>query len=283
VYIGAGLTTAVCLSLMAVIVSTDGMPARYPHLSAAPAPPSLAPERTSCSVDSKRSDQRWDASKCQLTRGPGPRVLLWGDSLAGHYRAGLLQAGADIKAEVFQYTTTVCPPVFGYETVARPHCPQFNDRVIELISTQEISTVILAARWEYVRRRHGELDRLRATVERLRKAGVDVVVVGQTPIFPVAVESLFARHGPSADGSAGAFTAVHQAINDALRSVLPEFVRFVDPASSFCRGESCRYLEGGQFLFSDGAHFSQAGSEYAVRTYLRDAVSGAGHDDNRVD
>ncbi len=262
-------SAAVCVLIASAFVLTNGMRFRYPHLATldnTQARPFA--RRPTCQVDTRVADQRWDADNCRFGSGPGPRMLLWGDSLAGHYRDGLLGAGPDVNAEVLLYTTTVCPPILGYHTNARPYCEQFNERALEIVAREKIDIVVLAARWESVQRRLGDLSLVKGTVEKLIETGAQVMVLGQTPVLPLSAESLFARVGRDATGAGSVTTSIHVKPNAALRELLPASVQFLDPADFFCQGSRCRYMEDDRLLFNDNVHFSRAGSEKAVRRYF---------------
>ena len=63
-----------------------------------------------------------------------PKVLLWGDSHAGHMMPMLMEAFSDVA--VYQLTMAACVPVIGYEALAPEtpkYCPEFNQRVLQEI------------------------------------------------------------------------------------------------------------------------------------------------------
>jgi len=223
-----------------------------------------------CSMDSRVVDPPWGDRECILGGGEGAMsVLLWGDSLAGHYRFGF--KAKPIDASVFQYTTTVCPPIVGWTSAARPGCPAFNERAARLVEEGCFDVVVLAARWEYVVPRSGGLNNLTTTITRLQANGAKVIVVGQTPVFPMDVRALYLR----ADGdvlTTSASTTAHIRINERLRSALPEGVTFIDPSTALCDGDRCRYREDGEFLFHDAAHLSGAGSLRVVERAIAPAI-----------
>ena len=65
-----------------------------------------------------------------VTRGKGPRVLLWGDSFAAHYVPGLKHQADQVHADILQYTLSACPPVFSFDSLSNPPCRAFNDHVV---------------------------------------------------------------------------------------------------------------------------------------------------------
>jgi hypothetical protein len=137
-----------------------------------------------------------------------------------------------------------------------------------MVEAGRFDVVVLAARWEYVVRRQGGLDGLLATLARLTSTRVPIVVVGQTPIFPIDVRSLYLRDGGGDGLSSRAVTLAHVAINERLTGVIPNDVAFVDPSVALCDEAGCRYREDGEFLFHDPAHLSGAGSIRVVERAL---------------
>ncbi len=109
-------------------------------------------------------------NKCKLDRGPNgyvkcayegqsktalPTVVLWGDSHAGPWFAGLSDLAHE-KGEVLGYKSWGgCPPV--KDITRRPSrlisnigCMKHNNATLKLVVSQkQVKTVILAARWAY--------------------------------------------------------------------------------------------------------------------------------------
>ena len=247
--------------------AADGFPGRFARTEPAPAP--RPTEKNPCSLSSRVVNPAWDKNDCVLKENGHARVLLWGDSMAGHYRHGF-QSVESVPGTIWQYTTTVCPPIEGWRSVARPACEEFNERALKMVEKGDFDVVVMAARWEYVVKRPGGLAGLRATLARLKTSGVEVVLIGQTPIFPIDPRALYVRN--TSEVSFVSTTTQHAEVNIKLQSALLDGIHFVDPSTAFCTGLTCRYFEQGQFLFDDNAHLSSEGSDAVVERAITPAV-----------
>jgi len=126
--------------------------------------------------------------------------------------------------------------------------------------------LVLSARWDELRERG--LQGLSDTIDRLRAKGLNVYVIGQSPMFAFDVKVLDYRGaGKNASHDAEWYLSFPRAQNDAVRAASKE-AHFVDPLPSFCRGNSCRYETPAGLLFADYGHFSELGSDLAVKSYF---------------
>ena len=205
----------------------------------------------------------WTAEACALSPGKSENVLLWGDSFAAHYVPGLIANAPDATVNFIQYTAAGCPPVLSYYSYARPHCRDFNQNVSKLIKDHDIKAVVLAARWRDIQQRGLQL--VGETIDMLTKAGVEVWLVGQSPEFIVAVQTVALNSRAAANGAWD--LAFDPRINDRLRGYSGP-AHFIDPLSALCSERRCRFRDGEQFLFADYGHFSGLGSARAVRAYF---------------
>jgi peptidoglycan/LPS O-acetylase OafA/YrhL len=90
-----------------------------------------------------------DSGLCNLGESSSnPSFILWGDS---HARS--LAPSVDMSAQRSGVTGSIatrgaCPPLLGIDRPGRTSCAAFNDKVYKhIIESEEIDTVILAARW----------------------------------------------------------------------------------------------------------------------------------------
>ncbi len=148
---------------------------------------------------------------------PGPvKVLVIGDSHAGHLRFGLRDLLAPLGVRVDLANLTSCPPLFGVtvqddtNTEARARCSATNPSLRALATSGDYDVVTLASRWALAsgetavgaqRLRHANYVRigetqpalsmagsravldeaLADTVQQIRQAGARVVLLGQVP------------------------------------------------------------------------------------------------------
>ncbi len=203
----------------------------------------------------------WSADACVINPGGGTPALLWGDSFAAHYVPGITRATEGGSLRVYEYTAAGCPPVLSYDSYARRWCAGFNARALEIVDELGIQRVILSARWIDLRRRG--LDQLRSTLEALRERGVDVYVVGQSPIFIADVTVIGGR------GHDAWTLAMDRIVNEELLEIVEASgAHFIDPLATLCEGELCALRADGQYLYFDYGHFSQSGSTRAAAAYL---------------
>jgi peptidoglycan/LPS O-acetylase OafA/YrhL len=271
-----GTATALLGLSSALIVRSGGWPSRFPGLSAV----SLAqqgeddgresntPTRDSRCFLTRASD--WEEGACWLNRGPEKTALLWGDSFAAHYAEGLVRQQS-AKLAVLEYTSPQCPPIIGYEAASRPECAEIDRNALTILTREHISTVILAANWRayFKRRKLAESD-LGATVDALRHAGLTVVLVGQSPVLSFAYpdEYFYATYGASpGTGEYSAPVDLDPGLNARLSRSAHADV-FFDPLALWCSGASCRFKQGGRYLFVDQGHYSRFGSELAAAALL---------------
>lgn len=208
----------------------------------------------------------WAGDLCVRTSGAPRNALLWGDSFAAHYVPGLIANAGALNRNIVQYTFAGCPPILSYRSYARPGCHGFNGRVFEVIDRYGVDTVIISARWDQLRTRGlGGLD---DTVAQLKAYGVEVYVLGQSPMFAFDADVLdYRRAGRQAEGEASWSLGFRREENERLRAAAGS-ARFIDPLDTFCRSDLCQYRAGGALLFNDYGHFSEVGATRAVQAYF---------------
>jgi peptidoglycan/LPS O-acetylase OafA/YrhL len=210
----------------------------------------------------------WNAAACLRISGHPQTALLWGDSFAAHYVAGLAQLAGSAKVNLLQYTAAGCPPVFGYTSLAIRHCQDFNDNMLNVVAQHDVKIVIMSARWDLLRGRG--LEGIKPTLEKLRKMQLEVYVLGASPIFPFRPEYL-ARRRVKADGTAEASWQIgseQSERNALLRAHVGTDATFIDPLPVLCPEHKCVYLSRGKYLFADYGHFSADGSKFAAGKYF---------------
>ncbi|MDO9383500.1 MAG: acyltransferase family protein [Hyphomicrobiaceae bacterium] len=208
----------------------------------------------------------WKGEDCMRTTGASVNAVLWGDSFAAHYIPGLLRNADRLDANIIQYTFAGCPPLLSYESFSLPGCKNFNNRIFDVIKRYDASIVVLSSRWDLLIQRG--LGGLQETVDKLRAAGMKVYVIGQSPVFAVDVAVLsYRRIGLSADGSATWYSSTDLKENEKIRALALN-VQFVDPLEHLCGEGKCTFMKDHSLLYSDYGHFSDYGSDWAVRSYF---------------
>ena len=246
-------------------VATQGLPGRFPRsVERESQQPSSLGRDNVCFLGNNPHLRSWNAAACTITHGGGGRVLLWGDSYAAHYVAGIETLASAIPYTIIQYTAAGCPPVLSYSAYNRPNCQRFNQNAISIIRRNHIGAVVLAARWVDLQRRGlGELD---STLDALARLGVTVYVIGQSPMFTADVHIIALRQG--ADRASGAWPiSFAPDLNRRLAAVVGRD-RFIDPLAHLCTADVCPYRADGRLLYADEGHFSVPGSVQAVASYF---------------
>lgn len=224
-----------------------------------------------------------------------PNVLVWGDSVAMQYVAGLAEGMAG-RGGLVQATMSTCGPVLDAapmyserlgEAWARK-CMAFNDSVLAWVAGQpRITHVVLAGRFfHYVEAgqklltRKGERPQalvlakplLADTVERLRAAGKKVVIVAAPPDegFDVgACTERLLRGKPigrrqSCDIDRQAYEALNR---DALLLLQSAPAPVLWPSTLLCDKLRCAVMLDNQPIYRDAAHLSYRGSLLFARRF----------------
>jgi peptidoglycan/LPS O-acetylase OafA/YrhL len=273
VFIGSGAGALAAATFAGTAMATGGLPSRVPgfELVATPGEDEYdAGGQGTCFLDDTQQVSDWGRDLCWVTRGQGPRVLLWGDSFAAHYVPGLKHRAPRVQADILQYNLSACPPVIGFNTLSNPPCKAFNEQVLDVIREYDIKGVIVSGRWDYAVRRHVEPGDIRSSLARVLELGVDVHVIGQSPMFGNQVQTLFAQTGGSSTQPDGWGTVTFGTdLNVMIQGASPPGINFVDPLKQFCQQlPSCQYRDHGTFMMWDEGHFSAYGSELAVDKYF---------------
>lgn len=272
VFLGSGAGALAAATFAGTAMATGGLPSRVPGFEIVATPGEDEYDvggQGTCFLDDTQQVSDWGRDQCWVTRGQGPRVLLWGDSFAAHYVPGIKHRAHLVKADILQYTLSACPPVIGFNTLSNPPCNAFNQQVLDVIREYDIKGVIVSGRWDYALRRHVQPEQIRASLERVLSSGVDVHVIGQSPLFGNQVQTLFAQMGGSSAQPDGWGTVTFSTdLNEKIASAAPSGIKFIDPLQQFCKLPSCQYREQGKFMIWDEGHFSAYGSEVAVEKYF---------------
>ncbi|MEH3106979.1 MAG: acyltransferase family protein [Sphingomonas fennica] len=269
ILIGGAIGLVVTGAAGAVVVVGKGLPQRFPGVEAFMVRNEEEGPGPNCFL--RGSWREWAGDDCFLVRNGGPRILFWGDSHANHYRRAIRDLAPPPKATILFYGSAGCQPILGHVFPNRPDCAANNDHALDIIRRYRIDTVVLSAYWYPLRAYDlGPADVAR-TVDRLRKLGVRVRIVGDNPDFPVANPQFVAyRLSRRADPLAPFAMPVRNdwSTNPALRRIVGD-ANFFDPMARLCRGRECLIYAGGHPLMTDSAHLSRYGSALVARDMAR--------------
>jgi peptidoglycan/LPS O-acetylase OafA/YrhL len=260
------------LGILGVLVR--GLPQRFPDFVERRIPGVEDWGGEQCFNQNPANPTPWSAEACTRIHGNNGRILVWGDSFAAQYMPGILRDGQRIDSDVLQYTFAGCPPVLGYFSFARVGCSSFNKRVPDLVRSLHIDTVVMAARWTETPLR--SINQLGETVARLRDAGAQVYVFGQSPEFDTDVQHVdyisgyYKRSGP-----AYWTISFDPKLNEHIARQSAQ-AHFVDPLHYLCHAGLCEYRNADEFYYADYGHFSAYGSLLAVQSYFPVSSSKSG-------
>ncbi len=300
----------------------DGLAQRVPAVARAYAAAAVN-EHSVCYID--LPEQLTSESLCDIgvpTAGTG-NLLLWGDSHAAAIAPGVDAAAQAADSFGWLVAQQRCPPLLGVtraNAYGDYNCSEINDRVIEFIVENRISTVILAARWSaslgprpLYEQRAGIPDALLVdgqsevpaagqnidvfvrglgrTLRRLEEIGVTTWLVEEVPYVGHATPSALARMaalGRPFDLIAP-LTSEHAVLQSVFGHALEQLpggyeLRLIDPADALCeRGAPrCSIAHEGQSLYMDDDHLSPYGARY-VQDIFMSAVTETGATEPRPD
>ena len=233
------------------------------------------------------------------TDGQAPSFVLWGDSHATSLASGVDRSAAQNGVAGELVISSGCPPLYGVVRYGRDFCDQFNSGVLQYLAERdEITTVILAARWayavngEYEKRQEsyalnlvdlqstgpGDADNagifeagLRRAIGRLRELGKDVVLVGPVPEIGYDVPSatfVALKTNRDVDTLISPTVSEHRQRNEDVMAVFGSLEEsmaisaILQPSDYLCDMGHCRVAIDNAPLYRDDNHLSTPGSEY---------------------
>jgi peptidoglycan/LPS O-acetylase OafA/YrhL len=226
---------------------------------------------------------------CTVTN-PGSKtqtIVLWGDS-TGVSWGPLVQSWAqEHGARAVVLSVSGCPPLLGIRSPYHPHCSPDDDAwKLAALTELQPSLIVLTGRWgaylnnpspEYRGPTHlvttdlamePTLDASRAafasqlprTVDRLTEIAPVIVVLAAPDLlrdpYRALVRSLEVRPALAAHRAA---QAPFEGLARRLAATRPG-VAVLDPADTFCVGETCEAILGQTVLYQDDNHVSAAGA-----------------------
>lgn len=251
---------ATCLAAVVsfALARGSGWPSRFPVMISQISGRELYNEGT-CFLRRTQSVSDWQGSGCFITAGFTDNALLWGDSFAAHLVPGFVVNANEVGFNLLQYTLSSCPP--QWNDGRSQLCNDFNDDVEAIIRRYAIKTVFLAARWEFhFDRKHTTLQDIGDSIARLERLGLNVVVIGQTPMFRFSDPR---QHMIRSMESLG--TEFKASRTDSVNAILAGLgPTFIDPSAGVCADE-CPVFKAGNFYVWDNGHLSTYGSVQYVK------------------
>lgn len=215
---------------------------------------------------------RRDGGGCMVgAGGKPPEFVLFGDSHARMYTEGVHLIAEERNVRVLVMARSSCVPALGLAPPTRPECRELTRASIDYLMRSPVQRVVLAGYWIDIAQDDagaaalaGEID---ATVEALRRAGKDVVLLKDVPelatdrtAYRAAVRSLRTQGAPVYGPSLQA----HERAQARIATRLDEIARrhgalVLDPANLLCRPDmGCLLAQHSRALYRDKHHLTDA-------------------------
>lgn len=215
--------------------------------------------------------------------------IIIGDSYAAAFSSAL--KGAEGMG---QLTASGCPAAFGFRVSWRAGCVGINDFTRSLLLDAQPRVVYLHSDWSLYWETSGFVDKLAATVEELRAAGIGVVLIGSVPQWRLSLpQQVLFQKIPLVVGARAASEIDHlREINSVLSQIADtEDAIFMDPIRLLCdAGGSCTSVVASverhapdssvSLIAWDNGHLTFSGARYLLG---RLQAAYAFHDPRRVE
>ncbi|MDM7984938.1 MAG: acyltransferase family protein [Maricaulis sp.] len=220
--------------------------------------------------------------RCVINANSESRVLLWGDSNAGHFVGTIAEIATSQGFGFRNIAHAGCPPVLAE---AHQHAGQrYRDNCrISANNVAQISMqyerIIIAANWEqYINRTKQDfIMALSATIARFERAGIDVLVLARIPRLEMInsrCPQLVTRFGSFAcTASTPAQFEITQHLDLLIEAIaLTNGADFISFNRILCANNVCNGEIDGEFSYYDIDHLSIGGSHLLGRIAAEDPV-----------
>lgn len=294
-FVAAGIGAVLFLTAGLFIRASGGLPQRMPesvrHIAGYAAyarTPQFAEtfSANTCFQWRREDLDRRAMLRCLTPSTTQPNVLLWGDSHAGHYSAGLHALAAAGRFQLMQATGAGCRPLLGTSTKLSKLCNEMNRMALDAIKERHPSAIILSLFW--LRNSPTELPSVIAdiepTIERLRRLRIPTIVVGPGLVLQESLPAILARrllHGEGAAFDPASFLVDGwQSTDNALRARFGHVpgVTYVSVREAICIHNVCPVMATPRVpLLWDNSHLTLEGSVIVARRLFGDDLSRAAH------
>jgi peptidoglycan/LPS O-acetylase OafA/YrhL len=211
-----------------------------------------------------------------------PLMMLWGDSHAASLYPGVsaVLGRADDPYRIAQFTASRCPPFQDPPGLASRQCRQTNEFVLNRISSDRPTVVVLAGNWQLYGTDDKSIQRtseqLVQTIGRIRSLGVArIIVIGQVPVWDRPVprilmsEWIETKHMSERqlDGLDGPSLTIDDLMESATTGAN---ATFISPSRHLCQQAGCltTLVQSGKVmpLYVDDNHLSVTGSQVFVES-----------------
>jgi peptidoglycan/LPS O-acetylase OafA/YrhL len=258
----ASTAMASAFALCGLVLIANGAPFRFPDRVVAIASylayDSSAAFRTgSCYLSSNR--QHLDVQTCMTPDPKRPNYLLVGDSHAAHLWFGLHSAMPE--ANIMQASVGACRPVIQPVSMLDSRaCPKLMQFVFnDFLANNTVDKVLLSASWK-----DEDIPALSATLDLLKRKGIDVIVLGPIVEYDSALPRLLADeilYNKPATASAMRTPGIRERDRAMRQIVTAEGATYISVYDQVCRNGRCdEFAEGDIPMQFDAGHLTAQGS-----------------------
>ena len=294
IFICAGAAMMVSIAIGTVFYLGNGLPQRLsPRAQLLAAGSTDVGEYSKGCLSGPTAEEIEEQRLCKLGDPDAtPSFLLWGDS-----HAAAMADGIDLEAKKYGQSGYYigmysCPPLIGIDgwdekdLSQHERCRTINNSVPALVKAANIKNVILFASWSRLateygsqriadnstlkgdRRRDYYIDRrFRATLDMLKKLGVSVFIITDTPSPLYDVPSTLARFALIARNvdirlSVADYIRINQFPSKLFEQIGGIYgVDLIRPERELCDSEKCAVQKAGRPLYSSSGHISRSGAQ----------------------
>lgn len=204
--------------------------------------------------------------------GPGPKVILWGDSFATAW--GPLGQSIARKAgePIVAFATDACPAFAGTIKLGTDegtqNCRARNDKLLAYLKANGADTVLIASRWQQYIQPNAQ-DGFVTAVDAIAPYVRRILIIGPTPVVlddapkcvRLGVSCAVSRQAYLAD-SAKQWATVRKMARNPKATI-------IDAAQWLCDGDQCPGVRDGVPLYRDNAHVTHETAWKFADDYLR--------------
>lgn len=223
------------------------------------------------------------ASECTAVDAGMPMVMIWGDSHGAMLYRALDEAARKEGVSVAQLTSSSCPPILNFDKGDRPLCRPINEDIFKKIVQLKPHTLVLAHDWPQSLSEHA-LEKLPATIQKLRMAGVQrIVLMGPVPHWGRALPTVIVQHVHSKNLDApperilSELQPTLEMFDAQLSGVAKELsLEYISPMRDFCNAEGCMISLGqpSEPTAFDDAHLTGIAARYVVQKNMGKFLQG---------
>jgi peptidoglycan/LPS O-acetylase OafA/YrhL len=281
-FVSAGATSVLVVSMGIVGMATDGFPGRIaPQIAAIAAyeryPRGPFYREGVCFLRLDQKIEEYDVANCFSPIKGTRNVLLWGDSVMSHYLPGLQRATQGLNVQLLQASASSCPPFVGLSQPVLPNCEPLNNFVNDRLRTNPPDVVIISGNWEYYSTVLGHarfLDLLRQTIAMVTSYRLPIAVIGPAIQYDESLPALLVSRALRGIDLSQPGKLTKPGIFDLDRRMAADLtglsgVTYVSVLMANCPERECPMVTGDRIPMQwDAIHLTVPGSERVIKAVM---------------